>query len=270
MKSRTPSRKKIFFESLQKLNPYSSRRAIQVFSRHCCRSEVSSNKKRSEYFSREKCYKNLIATVDDRVDVVFLVDTFYGNLKDHFLANEKKYPVVEFKVGSEAGSFLKMLEYVESRRFSPQTILYFVEDDYVHRPGWVDVLLEAFSLEWASYATLYDHKDKYFLPIYEELSSRIFHTFSTHWRTTPSTTNTYAMLWKTLKEHLPIHKTYSEGRTATDCHNKFLKLKEMGAILISPVPGWSTHSKEEYESPCIDWEKILSFTINSNFQKEQL
>ena len=33
---------------------------------------------------------------------------------------------------------------------------YFLEDDYLHRPGWCDVLLEGFTVNNASYVTLYD------------------------------------------------------------------------------------------------------------------
>ena len=57
-----------------------------------------------------------------------------------------------------------MLDYVTNKKFHPDTILYFVEDDYLHLPGWLDVLLEGFSIPEADYVTLYDHKDKYFFP----------------------------------------------------------------------------------------------------------
>ena len=55
-----------------------------------------------------------------------------------------------------------------------QTIVYFLEDDYLHRAGWADILLEAFTLDQADYVTLFDHQDKYTAPMYENLQSRIF------------------------------------------------------------------------------------------------
>ena len=133
-----------------------------------------------------------------------------------------------------------MLDYVTNKKFHPDTILYFVEDDYLHLPGWLDVLLEGFSIPEADYVTLYDHKDKYFFPMYKELKSRLFATRSCHFRETPSTTQTFATRFKTLLRDLPIHQKYSEGRDISQDHEKFLELGRQGATLISSIPGWST------------------------------
>ncbi len=228
---------------------------IELFIRHCHFSSVSSHKKRPRQFSREKCHENLLSTVDSRVQITYLLDTHHPMEGEHFVKKQNKYPVIDIKEGTETGSFLRLLEYVESLSLQPETIVYFLEDDYLHKEGWVDILLEGFTLAQASYLTLYDHRDKYFL--YPGLRSEIFHTASCHWRTTPSTTNTYAMRWKTLKENLSLHRSFSENRKITDDHAKFLKLAETGAKLFSPIPGWSTHAEPEYFSPCFDWEKIL-------------
>ena len=32
----------------------------------------------------------------------------------------------------------------------------FLEDDYLHRPGWCDVLMEGFTVDNDSYVTMYD------------------------------------------------------------------------------------------------------------------
>jgi len=166
---------------------------------------------------------------------------------------------VECKAGSEAASFLSMLEYVYRQKFSPDTIIYFLEDDYLHRPHWPRVLREAFALP-IDYVTLFDHRDKYFFPQYVDLKSKIFHTHSCHWRTTPSTTNTYAMLFKTVQKQIDLHRCFSIGRTITADHDKFCKLAEEGAVLISSIPGFSTHIELDFASPCHDWEKILQET----------
>jgi hypothetical protein len=40
-------------------------------------------------------------------------------------------------------------------------------------------------------------------------------------------------------------------------YHLFSKLvAEMGRVLLTPVPGLSTHSMEGYLSPTIDWEKL--------------
>ncbi len=213
---------------------------IQLFVRHCNYSSASAHKKRPEGFSREACHQNLLDTIDSRVQITYFLDTWKEG--SHFI----KGSAIEIKEGTEAGSFLRMLDHVIHLNLHPDTIVYFLEDDYLHRPGWVDVLFEAFSLE-IDYATLYDHKDKY--TAYPKLTSHLFLTPSTHWRTTPSTTNTYAMRYSTLLKHLPIHQKYSENRKITADHDKFCALGRKGAKLISPIPGWSTHADSEFASP---------------------
>ncbi len=230
---------------------------IELFVRHCHFSDISQHKKRLSNWSRERCFENLLSTLDPkRVNVTILLDTFHPMKETHFVKKQTRYPVLEISEGTETGSFLKMLDHVVSKKFSPETIIYFLEDDYIHRAGWVDILLEGFSLPEVDYVTLYDHKDKYFLPLYADLNAQLFHTKSAHWRTTPSTTNTYAMRFTTLKEHLPIHRAFSEGRKISADHDKFCKLREMGARLISPIPGWATHTEIEFASPCIAWENL--------------
>lgn len=214
---------------------------IEVFVRHCNHSAASAHKPRPPGFSREICHQNLLDTLDERVHLTFFLDT--AKEGSHFIKGQ----AIEIREGTEAGSFLRMLEHVEALNLHPDTIVYFLEDDYLHKPGWVDVLFEGFSLPTTDYVTLYDHSDKY--RIYPKLTSKIFLTPSCHWRTTPSTTNTYAMRFGTLKQDLLIHRRFSQGRKITADHDKFCYLGKKGAILISPIPGWSTHADPENGSP---------------------
>lgn len=233
---------------------WKKKQKIQLFVRYCNFSDISQHKKRFPGFSYQKCYENLLKTTDRKhVDITFLLDSFRPKQEPHFVLQQKEFPVIEIKEGSETGSFLNLLEHVTSLKLDPETIVYFLEDDYLHREGWVDVLLEGFTLPEVSYVTLYDHRDKYTLPLYQNLESRLFHTQSCHWRTTPSTTNTYAMRFQTLCDHLEIHRKFSEGRRISDDHAKFIELGKMGVQLISAVPGWSTHVEERLMSPCVDW-----------------
>ncbi len=238
--------------------PFPSNRKIEVFSRHCIFSSISAHKKRFPNFNREICYRNLIETIDpEKANLTFFLDTAKGSRNDHFLKNELRFPVIEISEGSEAGSFLRLLDHVEKLDLPPDTILYFVEDDYLHKPGWIEPLLEAFQLP-IDYATLYDHRDKYFLPMYKHLKSEIFITASCHWRTTPSTTQTFAALYHTLMKDLLVHRKFSMGRTISADHEKFSLLQRKGAKLVSPIPGWSTHAEPEFASPCYDWQQLLT------------
>jgi len=227
---------------------------VEIFVRHCIASEISAHKKRFPGFSRELCHRNFLETLDERrANVTYLLDTAKGKREDHFLEGA----VVEIREGSEAGSFLRLLDYVEGKKFAPETILYFVEDDYLHRPRWLDVLCEAFTVPGVDYATLYDHKDKYFSPTYADLTAKLFITPSCHWRTIPSTTHTFAVKYKTLMCDLAVHRRYSEGRKISADHEKFCHLGAQGKRLISPIPGWATHVEPEFASPCLDWESYF-------------
>lgn len=227
---------------------------IEVFVRHCTYSSVSAHKKRPFSFSKEGCYRNLLSTADARVHFTHFLDVANGG--EHFL---KK--AIEISEGTEAGSFLRMLDYVEKLDLHPDTIVYFLEDDYLHKPGWVNILFEGFSLN-ADYVTLYDHRDKY--TMYPKLQSKIYATASCHWRTTPSTTNTYAMRFSKLLEDFSIHRRFSIGRKVTADHNKFCFLGKKGRALISSIPGWSTHADPEFASPCIDWEPYFQGGVLCN------
>lgn len=229
---------------------------IQLFVRHCHFSDVSQHKRRPAWFSRQTCHDNLLKTADlNQVAITFLLDTFHPTSTPHFITQQTTFPVIEIKEGTETGSFLRLLDYVMTLKFSSDTIIYFVEDDYLHRPGWTDILLEGLTIPDASYVTLFDHRDKYF-PAYANLQAKLFHTASCHWRTTPSTTNTYGMRLSTLKEHFDLHRQFSLGRRITADHDKFIELGKNGATLISPIPGWSTHVETEMLSPCIDWQQV--------------
>lgn len=231
---------------------------IELFSRHCIVSTISQHKTRLKGFSREACFENLMDTIDaTKVNVTCFLDIAKGPKSSHFLHHETRCPIVEVAAGSEAGSFLRLLALVEALPFDPETILYFVEDDYLHRPGWIEPMLEAFMLPGVEYVTLYDHRDKYVWPIYRQLESRLFVTPSCHWRTTPSTTNTFAMRFKTLMRDIAIHRRFSEKRLISADHRKFCELRRRGALLVSSIPGWSTHVEAEFASPCFAWETLM-------------
>ena len=230
---------------------------IEIFVRHCHFSTISAHKKRLPNTTRETCFENFMQTIEkERVNVTFLLDTFQPMEKPHFIKSQNRYPIIEISEGTEAGSFLRLLEIATSRNFDPDTILYFLEDDYLHREGWVEILREGFTIPEADYVTLYDHRDKYFHPAYAALHSKLFHTSSCHWRTTPSTTNTFAMRYKTLVRDLPIQRAFSTDVKISKDHEKFCKLAEQGKALISCIPAWSTHTEAEFASPCVPWETV--------------
>lgn len=229
---------------------------VRIFQRHCNFSTQSAHKPRPTWFDREKIFNSFISTLDERVDYTAFHDSGNGSIEEHFLKN-KNVNKVSVLGGNDAQSFLNVLNYVVEQKYDNNDIIYFLEDDYLHKAGWIDIMLEGFEYIGADYYTLYDHPDKYYLQMYESLQSKIIATPSIHWRTTPSTTNTYACKFETLKKHLDIHIQYCDlVEKWTKDHDKFTHLWKIGSNLISCIPGYSTHVEGNMLSPTINWSEI--------------
>jgi hypothetical protein len=229
---------------------------IEVFLRHCYYSKIQEQpgKERPEWWDKERVFQNFKNTLNpETTNYTIIYDEFYGKIENTFLSQEENVHIIS--AGGEAKSFLRTLEYILSKDFDDETIIYFLEDDYVHRPGWDTILQEGFALP-VSYVTLYDHKDKY-TEMYADLLSKILITENSHWKPIPSTTNTFATKFKTLQEDKKIHYQYSFNVEPTADHQKFLDLNQKGKYLISCLPGYSTHCVNEWISPCINWKTYL-------------
>lgn len=231
---------------------------IRIFQRHCNFSSNSEHKPRPEWFNREKIFDSFISTLDDRTEYTAFHDCGNGDIKDHFLNNKNVNKISKFG-GNDAQSFLNLLNYVNEQDYRDDDIIYFLEDDYLHQPGWIDILLEGFEYIGADYYTLYDHPNKYWDGMWEKYPSHLISSPSVHWRTTVSTTNTYACKYKTLKNHFDIHVKYCDlvDKWVKD-HDKFTELWNTGSNLISCIPGYSTHVEGGMLSPIIDWENIIN------------
>ena len=208
---------------------------------------------RPDWFSYEKCYRSIKNEVSK---VTVLLD---GSQEGHHINFDKEDTVVEFKGGTDHSSLLFALNYIKSQNYKDDDVVYLVEDDYLHHPGWKDILLDAYENIDADYVTLYDHPDKYWLPMYSDLQSKLISTNKCHWRTAPSTCSTYSGKWKTFKKHWDKHHIkwcLPEYTHDGYDHTKFIKLWEDGSNLISPIPGYSTHCESQFLSPTIKWDKI--------------
>ena len=229
---------------------------IEIFVRHCYYSRNSElpNRERPEWFSKGACWENLKRTTNHELaNITVIYDKHFGAVN-----NKWEYGITsieEINCGTEAGSFLATLEAVKRKNLPPGTIVYLLEDDYLHRPGWCEVLMEAFTLP-VHYVTLYDHLDKYLH--YPALLSRLYATETCHWRTTPSTTNTYACKVSRLIADMDTHEQYSihSNNGVSRDSEKFERLTNLNRILVSSVPGYSTHC-DGLMSPTINWKKYV-------------
>lgn len=153
------------------------------------------------------------------------------------------------KAHGNSETFLEVMQYALDN-YEPEDIVYFVEDDYIHRGNWNRVLVEG--LERADYVSLYDHPDKY-----TGNPEILFHTKSTHWKFTHSTTMTFACKVKTLIYDAPVFQRMITTGNPPD-HQIFTHLTQrLHRRLATPIPGYATHGEIEHLSPCIDWGALL-------------
>lgn len=230
---------------------------INVYLRHCYYSKIQEapGKQRPDWWDKEKVFQNFKTTLNpETTSYTIIYDEHYGKIEDTFLAQEKNVHIIN--AGGEAKSFIETLNIVKNTPHRKDEIIYFLEDDYLHKPNWDRVLLEAFTLG-ADYATLYDHADKY-SEFYREFRTKVLYTKTCHWMATPSTTNTFAVEYSTLRDDFEFHTKYSTDVEPSLDHQKFLDLaQQKGRVLVSSIPGYSTHCQADLLSPCIDWKKYL-------------
>lgn len=177
---------------------------------------------------------------------------------------ERAAPVMEIAAGSSAASWRVVASYA-LEKLARSDAVYFVEDDFLHRPGSARVLSEG--LEIADYVTLYDHPDKYVAP--EQGGNplvrcggertRVLLTRSSHWKLTNSTTMTFAARVATLHADMRVWWRFTRGTHPLDYH-VFRHLTQRRIVnrrrLASPIPGYSTHAETAWLAPLTDWTDV--------------
>ena len=223
---------------------------IHIFYRHY-NTSGNDNRGRPQGFDFEKCFINLLDTIKDTNVELHIV--FDGNIESNFINKYKdQFITHQIKAGNDQSSFSQTYSLAKDTPIGESDLIYFLENDYLHTQGWVNKLIELFSTyKLLHYVSLYDHNDKYFLPQYEDLVSKIFVTENHHWRTTPSTCGSFIITRELLELDYDIHTSVSGD------HNKFLQLgEERNRMVITPIPGLSTHCMEGLMSPTINWKNI--------------
>jgi hypothetical protein len=66
---------------------------------------------------------------------------------------------------------------------------------------------------------------------------------------------TFAAKVSTLKRTEETLRKYTTGTYPNDFH-MFLELREQNELLITPIPGYSTHGETAWLSPLTNWNKI--------------
>jgi hypothetical protein len=219
-------------------------------------SDAGYSKVKPDYISNENCLKNFVSVFGNQ-NLHIIAD----NCSEDTLKMITKYvhpnSIETVSVGHGAGTFNLALDMALG--FDDETIIYFVENDYLHKPGSDKVLIEGLQIGY-NYVALYDHPDKYMNganPFVEDGGevTRVMLSESCHWKITNSTTMTFAAQVKTLKEDESILREYTKGSYPRD-FEMFLALREKQHGLITPIPGYSTHGETAWLSPLIDWSAI--------------
>jgi glycosyltransferase involved in cell wall biosynthesis len=224
-------------------------------------SDAGYSKVKPEYVNNELCLKNFCNVFFDCIyDILVIAD----NCSDDTITMIKKYidpvNIRKVNVGHGAGTFNLALDMALG--YDDETIIYFVENDYLHKQGSPRILVEGLQLGYG-YVSLYDHPDKYINkqnggnPFIEDGGevTRVMLTDSCHWKLTNSTTMTFASTVGTLREDESILREFTKGSYPRD-FEMFLALRENQKGLLTPIPGYSTHGETAWLTPLIDWSKI--------------
>ena len=245
-----------------------SDKLIQVFIRHCYYSKLQELPDRSRpfWFSKEFAFKNFKDTINlNLADYHIIYDEYYGSIDKTFLKDEKNVKIIN--CGSECESFIETINFIKSKKYSNDTIIYLLEDDYIHRDDWCKIILEGFSLN-CDYLTLYD------FDFFSEFNKNfeLYLTKNSYWKSIHSTTNTFACKYSTLIKDFDVHVEYSTKKSIRDAQGYFFSSddkkfnflsQKLNRKILSTLPGFSTQCTLNKISPTINWEKILNRKISN-------
>lgn len=219
-------------------------------------SNAGYSKIKPEYINNENCLKNFVSIFGDQ-NIHVIAD----NCDDATLQMVAKYvdtgKIQTVSVGNGAGTFNLALDYALTLPDNEE--VYFVENDYLHVQNSDKIIKEGFSLG-VDFVSLYDHPDKYVDGINPYISdggevTKVFLSNSCHWKFTNSTTMTFATKVNTLKKYETVLRKHTSTTHPQD-FEMWIELRNRGASLITPIPGYSTHGESAWLAPLINWNSV--------------
>lgn len=223
-------------------------------------SDIGYQKIKPSYINNENCLKNFCNVFSKYLGTMCVIADNISYETTDMIKRYIKTDIVHTSIGNGAGTFNLALD--KALLLPENEIIYFIENDYLHKFDAPQVLLEGLSLN-PSFITLYDHPDKYLDPSQggnkfcegKAENTRVYLTESCHWKITNSTTMTFAAKVATLKKYEHILRKWTQGSHPND-FQMFIELMKEEAFLISPIPGYSTHGETAWLSPLTDWSQI--------------
>jgi hypothetical protein len=177
-------------------------------------SDTGYNKVKPNYINNENCLRNCTNVFKTTEHSWYIIA---DNISDETYSMILKYVPIncidKVSVGHGAGTFNLALD--KSLSFNDDEIVYFIENDYLHKKDADKILLEGFNVG-SNYVALYDHPDKYIdgaNPLVESGGevTRVMLSNSCHWKLTNSTTMTFASKVKTLRDDESILRKWTQG-----------------------------------------------------------
>ena len=221
-------------------------------------SDVGYKKIKPDFVNNENCLKNFVSVFNEYITEIYIIA---DNICAATNAMVQKYintnNIINVNIGHGAGTFNLALD--RALQLPNTEYIYFVENDYLHKPNSYTVLIEGLSLG-ADYVTLYDHPDKYLDPCAGgnpfcyggAENTRVYLSKSCHWKITNSTTMTFASSVQSLKEDEAILRKWTADTYPND-FRMFLELGQKRKTLISSIPGYATHGETQYLCPLTNW-----------------
>lgn len=235
-------------------------------------SDAGYKKEKPDYINNKNCLINALTHfAPEEIDWTIICDNCSKDTMDIiyeaaciFHLRDEQIKIVS--EGNGAATFRIALNI--ALNYESNDIVYFLENDYLHRSGSADALKRAFAkFRDAKFVTLYDHPDKYdkdYCWSIINLKSKIYFDGINHWRSANSTTMTFATRVSTLKKYKRIFLRYTKKTHPRD-YLIFLNLTN--AKLFTPIPSFSTHGETKYLAPVIDWQEENRSTLNEYEQK---
>jgi hypothetical protein len=221
-------------------------------------SDTGYQKEKPDYISNQNCFENALRTFN-KANWWVIADNV-GDETSKFLHNKLK-TIEHVSVGHGAGTFNLALDI--ALNLPDDEIVYFLENDYIHKPEADKILEDGFELGF-DYITLYDHPDKYLNPFEggnpfcsgRAEDTRVYLGKYCHFKLTNSTTMTFAAKVKTLKEDESILRKWTKDTHPHD-FQMFMELKQKGRRLASSIPGYSTHGETQWLTLLTNWKNEL-------------
>ncbi len=222
---------------------------IHIIYRHTSNlSNCGMGKNRPDWFSYDTSLNNILSSIQE-VDFVKFHLIYDGKYED---ADPRIHYVKEINENSAMGCWIQAWKYAQSLELADDDLIYHLENDYMHIPGWPYKIKELYSTyDDLSYVTLYDHPYHYYSNDHPGLQAYLFTTQTQHWSTRLSTTATFIINKQILFED------YDKWVEGPGDHYVFLWLGEnRQRTVLAPIPSLATHCETEWLSTSIDWEKV--------------